>query len=64
MRRRAKAINFGILYGMGPQRLSRDLEIPMDEAREFIEAYFATFPGVREFQERGDRARARRGLRR
>jgi len=46
----AKAINFGILYGMGPQRLSRDLKISMDEAREFLEAYFREFPGVREFQ--------------
>jgi DNA polymerase-1 len=46
----AKAINFGILYGMGPVRLGRDLKISMDEAREFLEAYFREFPGVREFQ--------------
>jgi DNA polymerase-1 len=46
----AKAINFGILYGMGPQRLARDLKIPMDEAREFLDRYFREFPGVREFQ--------------
>jgi len=46
----AKAINFGILYGMGPQRLGRDLKITMDEARAFLEAYFREFPNVPEFQ--------------
>ncbi|MGQ0614964.1 MAG: DNA polymerase I [Planctomycetaceae bacterium] len=50
-RGRAKAINFGILYGMGPQRLSRDLKVSMDEARAFLEAYFREFPGVRRYQE-------------
>ncbi len=50
-RGRAKAINFGILYGMGPQRLSRDLKISMDEARAFLDAYFREFPGVRRYQE-------------
>jgi DNA polymerase I len=47
MRSRAKAINFGILYGMGPQRLARDLGIPFNEAREFIDHYFDALPGVR-----------------
>ncbi|MCK6459378.1 MAG: DNA polymerase I [Planctomycetes bacterium] len=46
----AKAINFGILYGMGPTRLARDLKIPMDEARDFLDRYFSEFPGVRDFQ--------------
>jgi DNA polymerase-1 len=46
----AKAINFGILYGMGPTRLARDLKIPMDEARDFLDRYFREFPGVRDFQ--------------
>ncbi|MCZ6573392.1 MAG: DNA polymerase I [Planctomycetota bacterium] len=46
----AKAINFGILYGMGPQRLARDLKITMPEAREFLDAYFREFPGVKQFQ--------------
>ncbi|MGH7161993.1 MAG: DNA polymerase I, partial [Planctomycetota bacterium] len=49
-RSRAKAINFGILYGMGPQRLARDLKVSMDDARAFLEAYFREFPRVREFQ--------------
>ena len=47
----AKAINFGILYGMGPQRLSRDLKISMDEGRAFLDAYFREFPKVPEFQQ-------------
>ncbi len=47
MRSRAKAINFGILYGMGPQRLARDLGIPFQDARDFIESYFHALPGVR-----------------
>ncbi len=46
----AKAINFGILYGMGPQRLAQNLSITMNEARDFLEAYFREFPGVRAFQ--------------
>jgi len=50
-RTRAKAINFGILYGMGSMRLARDLKISMDEARAFLEAYFREFPGVRRYQE-------------
>ena len=47
MRSRAKAINFGILYGMGPQRLARELDIGFGEARAFIDSYFEALPGVR-----------------
>jgi DNA polymerase I len=47
MRSRAKTINFGIIYGMGPHRLSRETGISFNEAREFIAAYFDVFPGVR-----------------
>ncbi|MCH2101478.1 MAG: DNA polymerase I [Planctomycetes bacterium] len=47
MRSRAKAINFGILYGMGPQRLARDLDISFTDARTFIDSYFKALPGVR-----------------
>ncbi|HTY08041.1 MAG TPA: DNA polymerase I, partial [Candidatus Edwardsbacteria bacterium] len=46
MRRKAKAINFGIVYGMGPYGLSQQLGIPVEEAAHFIEHYFATFPQV------------------
>lgn len=49
LRSRAKAINFGIIYGMGPQRLARETGVSMSEAKEFIEKYFAGFPGVRTF---------------
>ncbi len=49
MRSRAKAINFGILYGMGPQRLSRETALSLDEAKDFIERYFAAFPRIRSF---------------
>ncbi|MHC4958303.1 MAG: DNA polymerase I [Planctomycetota bacterium] len=49
-RNSAKAINFGILYGMGPQRLARDLKITLDEARSFLETYFREFPRVKDFQ--------------
>ncbi len=49
MRRAAKAINFGILYGMGPQRLARDQGIPLAEAQRFIRQYFERFPRVKEY---------------
>ncbi|MBP7125013.1 DNA polymerase I [Myxococcota bacterium] len=51
-RRAAKAINFGVLYGMGAFRLGRDLRIPMGEAQRFIDDYFAAFPAVRSFLDR------------
>jgi DNA polymerase-1 len=47
MRSRAKAINFGLLYGMGPARLARDTGLSVPEARQFIEKYFKSFPKVR-----------------
>lgn len=57
-RARAKTVNFGVLYGMGPVRLSRELGISMAEARGFIEQYFAKMPSVRAFLEANlDRAR-------
>lgn len=49
LRSRAKTINFGVLYGMGPNRLAQQLGIPFGEARDFIEAYFEALPGVREW---------------
>ncbi|MFQ5655223.1 MAG: DNA polymerase, partial [Planctomycetota bacterium] len=48
----AKAVDFGIIYGMGPFGLARDLKIPIAEARGFIEAFFSGFPGVRSFIEK------------
>jgi DNA polymerase I len=49
MRRRAKAVNFGILYGQSPFGLAKALGIPQEEAAEFIETYFSRYPGVLEF---------------
>lgn len=49
MRRAAKAVNFGIVYGQSPFGLAKALDIPQDEAAEFIETYFARYPGVLEF---------------
>ncbi len=46
-RGQAKTINFGVIYGMGPVRLSREFGVSMAEARSFIDDYFATYPGVR-----------------
>jgi len=50
-RRLAKVINFGIIYGMGPQRLAGELEIPLKEASEYIERYFNRLPGVNAYME-------------
>lgn len=52
MRRQAKVINFGIIYGMGPQRLSRELGITLAEADDYIRRYFERYGSVREFSER------------
>ena len=49
MRRRAKTVNFAVIYGMGDFSLSRSLGIPIEEARTYIETYFARFPGVRDY---------------
>jgi len=49
MRRKAKEINFGIMYGMGAYGLARRLQIPVKEAEQFIAAYFARYPRVNEF---------------
>jgi DNA polymerase-1 len=49
LRSRAKAINFGILYGMGSQRLARETGIGEKEARAFIETYFERLPAVKAF---------------
>ncbi len=51
MRRRAKVINFGLLYGMEAYGLAQRLEIGREEAREHMDAYFARFPSVKAFME-------------
>ncbi|NBB91914.1 MAG: DNA polymerase I, partial [Gammaproteobacteria bacterium] len=50
-RRAAKAINFGLMYGMSAWGLSRQLELPRGEAQEYIDRYFDRYPGVRDFMD-------------
>ncbi|MEO5596620.1 MAG: DNA polymerase I [Lysobacteraceae bacterium] len=57
-RRAAKAINFGLMYGMSAFGLARQLGIARGEAQDYIALYFARYPGVREFMDR-TRAQAR-----
>ncbi len=52
LRRRAKVVNYGLAYGMNAYGLAQRLGIPPDEAQEFIDAYFAGFPRIREFLDR------------
>jgi DNA polymerase-1 len=52
MRDRAKVINFGLLYGMGPQRVARETGLTLAEARTFVERYFASFPTIRAWMDK------------
>ena len=52
MRRKAKAVNFGILYGISSFGLSEDLGIDIVEAKRFIDNYLKTYPGIQEYMEK------------
>jgi DNA polymerase I len=52
MRREAKAVNFGILYGQGPHGLSQGADIPYVRAKEFIDKYFLSYGGVNKFTDK------------
>ncbi|GAB4158432.1 MAG: DNA polymerase I [Candidatus Promineifilaceae bacterium] len=54
-RRFAKAVNFGLIYGMGAFRLSRDSELTLAEAEDFIKVYFQRFPGINRYLEQTKR---------
>lgn len=49
LRSRAKAVNFGIVYGIGEFSLAKDLKIPRKEAKEYIDGYLANFSGVKKY---------------
>ena len=58
LRRSAKTINYGIVYGIGAYGLSQRLGIPHAQAKEYIESYFAQYPGIRDYMDR-TKAKAR-----
>jgi len=51
MRRQAKAVNFGIIYGMSDFGLSEQIGVPVYMAKEFIEKYFNTYPGIKKYMD-------------
>ena len=51
-RRSAKAINFGLIYGMGAQKLGKSIGVDTKQAKAYIDTYFARYPGVRDYMER------------
>ncbi|PYY86292.1 DNA polymerase I [Pseudomonas sp. TKO26] len=51
-RRSAKAINFGLIYGMGAQKLGKDIGVDTKQAKAYIDTYFARYPGVRQYMDR------------
>jgi len=52
LRRAAKVINYGIIYGIGPWGLAQRLGIPQDKARQYIDAYFERYPEIRAYMDR------------
>jgi len=60
-RRSAKAINFGLIYGMGAQKLAKDIGVDSKTAKAYIETYFARYLGVREYMDRTRRQAAEQG---
>ena len=52
MRRQAKAVNFGILYGISAYGLAEDIGISPKEAKKFIEKYFETYPGIKNYMDK------------
>ncbi|HSB89382.1 MAG TPA: DNA polymerase I [Anaerolineales bacterium] len=61
MRRRAKAVNFGLIYGMSPFGLSRSTDLTLAEAEQFVKTYFERFPRVRAYLQETVRQAAKQG---
>ncbi len=61
MRRRAKAVNFGLIYGMSPFGLTRSTDLTLAEAENFVDAYFKRFPGVERYLDETRRLAAEQG---
>ncbi|HEY9550528.1 MAG TPA: DNA polymerase I, partial [Kiloniellaceae bacterium] len=62
VRRKAKAINFGIIYGISAFGLAQNLAIPQGEARAYIDAYFQRYPGIRAYMEAMKKEARERGF--
>ena len=62
MRRRAKGINFGLIYGMSPYGLTRVTDLTLAESEDFVKAYFQQFPGVKSYLDRMRKLAAEQGF--
>ena len=60
-RRKAKAINFGIIYGISAFGLARNIRVPQGEAKKFIDAYFERYPGIRDYMSKAKEFAAEHG---
>ena len=62
MRRKAKAINFGIMFGMGPFKLAGQIGVGLKMAKRYLEDYYATYAGVKRFMDKTPEDAAERGF--
>lgn len=61
LRQAAKAINFGLMYGMGPGRLAAQINVTPEQGKEYMDKYFASYPSVRDFLNRVAKDAVRNG---
>jgi len=62
LRRRAKTINFGIIYGIGAYGLSQRLGIPFQDAKSYIDAYFEQYPGIKDYMDQAKAEAKKQGF--